>query len=102
MASYDFKCAGECDLIFEARGSMKDYDTWKHTVKCPNCEGATTRYIGEPPCAVLPANLTVGGARKTLIGTRAQHTKTKLTQPINIWDEKPDGGYTVTRIGDDD
>jgi hypothetical protein len=50
-----------------------------------------TRFIGTAPGLVIPPNM-----RATLsdnyYGKEAQ-------VPINIIDEKPDGGYRVTRIG---
>ncbi len=63
--------------------------------RCEACDKANPREIFAP-MVVLPAHCTYNGVRK-VVGSHKRKEESKV--PINIIDEKPGGGYTVTRIG---
>ncbi len=66
--------------------------------KCTSCKDTQLKRVFlTPPNMTIPANMTHDGTTK-VIGSPRGHNK-RLPVPINIIDEKPDGGYKVTRIG---
>ena len=89
---YEFIC-NDCDLVYEVEMKMSEYTSDGHS--CQNCQGSLSRYFGTPPNFVIPGNMTHDGKVKVSGGNNKQI----LQVPINIIDEKPGGGYKVTRIG---
>lgn len=101
MPAYDFKCP-ECEFEDEYILSYSRYDETKESpLKCPTCQSDMIQVIGAP-CINIPASMTYNGQHK-FVGSTSKKTngikKRDLQVPVNIIDEKPGGGYRVTRIG---
>lgn len=87
MPIYEYQCP-KCEKNFELILSIKDADT--SIVECESCLIEAKRVILTAPGVNIPYHM------------QASPNMTKKSQarvPINIIDEKPDGGYRVTRIG---
>lgn len=84
MAVYEFKC-NSCDELYEFSLPIRDYD--RSEFICLHCNAQLTRYYSCAPNLSIPYNM------------QASPKKEAPRVPINIIDEKPGGGYKVTRIG---
>lgn len=87
MPVYEYQCKG-CKKEFDVTLSVADYGKVK--VECEKCRMDLTRVINSPVSVSIPQHMRADGSKYH--GRQPQ-------VPINIIDEKPDGGYRVTRYG---
>jgi len=96
MPSYEMMCDA-CHTVFEYSMKISEYSKLEKPAKCRDCgEVAVNRCYVTPPNMTIPANMTHDGKTK-IVGTRPKGTG--LPVPLNFIDEKPDGSYRVTRVG---
>lgn len=102
MPTYELKCK-RCDAESELICRITDYDQALKKAYCKECHKQKVpkkdcrleRHYRSLTTVSLPAGFTYDGNAKVIDGKKSG----KLRMPINIIDEKPDGGYKVTRIG---
>ena len=82
------KCP-ECDREFDIQLKLADYD--KSEISCESCSTALVRHFRSAPKINIPMHMQA---------SPNMSKKSQARVPINIIDEKPDGGYRVTRIGE--
>lgn len=87
MPMYKFSCP-KCHNVFDVKLSMSDIG--QVAVECDEClVEANREYVN--PMVTVPANM------RATLSDNYYGKESRI--PINIIDEKPDGGYRVTRIG---
>lgn len=84
---YEMACP-KCKKEFDVRLSLHEYET--ATVECEDCLIELQRHFRSAPVVNIPYQ-----------HQAAPETSKKkgLPVPINIIDQKPGGGYRVTRLG---
>lgn len=87
MPTYEFECT-ECKDVFSIFMRMADLDEVK--VECSSCNKPAKQIILTPISVSIPHHMQA---------CPSFDKKEKARLPINIIDEKPEGGYKVTRIG---
>lgn len=100
MPRYDFECS-KCNHTHEANISFSLREDYVKKNKCPKCSAKKlVQVILTAPAMDLPASMSFDGKKKFLGSGQTTYKEDKTARvPINIIDEKPGGGYTVTRIG---
>ena len=93
MPTYEYKCP-QCQTEFDVVMKMSEYGTV--AIECTKCEAVAERFYRTAPNFKIPANMAYNGQVK-VSGGNGKAGPSRV--PINIWDEKPGGGYKVTRIG---
>ena len=96
MAIYEMICT-ECKLECEVSCRIAEYDNMIKNTVCDECHSSLARHFRTPTNATIPAHMSHDGKVKVVGSKNAG--KTDLPVPLNFIDEKPDGSYRVTRIG---
>lgn len=87
MPTYQYKCP-KCHKEFDIFLSLKD--KLEALVECEECLIELQSYCRTAPAVTIPWSHQAAPNMEK---------KEDLRIPINIIDEKPDGGYRVTRVG---
>jgi len=101
MPTYDFKCF-TCEMQFSQIMSFAEHDEFQENgMVCKSCGDGDIRQVHlEAPSFSLPAGMSTPGSGPKFVGKGTSGKESNQSRvPINIFDEKPDGGYKVTRIG---
>ena len=102
MAFYDVVCK-ECKKEQVVVSRISEMEENIAAARCEDCESPVRLAITSPGFTIGSAH-TFDGKSKTVAGSgysgkESFNVKEQSSVPINIIDEKPGGGYTVTRIG---
>lgn len=92
MPTYEFDCTG-CGKETEKFLKVSE----SHELTCEECNSPLKKVVRTANNFVIPSNCTYNGLTKVSGGDRKSANVAR--QPLNIIDEKPGGGYKVTRIG---
>ena len=94
MAIYDYICTdASCSHMEEVRHPiMEDPE-----ITCTKCGTSARKYLSVG-MVTIPGHAAASGEKKNIFGD-GKKTCHQAAVPINIIDEKPEGGYRVTRIG---
>jgi hypothetical protein len=82
---YEHQCP-DCLEVYELKCKLAEYGTLG--VTCDRCKVDCPRIISAPSIHIASQHQASPSTKKETASV-----------PINIFDEKPEGGYTVTRIG---
>ena len=93
MPTYQYRCT-KCEQACEYVMKISELDSFES--KCEACDGELRQAFISPPNVTIPAKSTHDG-KISVSGSRTRNEKAII--PLNIFDEKPDGSYKVTRIG---
>jgi putative FmdB family regulatory protein len=97
MPTYEMICS-KCQQRVDITCKISEYDKMLKKSKCPECKKKLERFFESLPNMTIPANCTHDGYLK-VVGSPKGSSK-RLPIPLNFIDEKPDGSYRITRIGD--
>lgn len=92
MPTYEFDCTG-CGQEYEKFLKISD----DKNLTCEACNSPLKQVMRTANNFVIPGNCTYNGITKVSGGSSKGANEARM--PINIIDEKPGGGYKVTRIG---
>ena len=96
LPTYEYICPN-CQAEYDIFMTISQFTRDGQEQPCESCGDAKLqRHYRTPNNFTIPANMTYNGIAKTSGGTGK---KQQSRVPINIIDEKPGGGYKVTRIG---
>ena len=87
MPTYEFRCP-KCSKEFDVVMRMSELD--ESVVTCTQCSVSAVQHFRTACNVAIPQNHQAAPN---------MDKSEKARVPINIIDEKPDGGYKVTRIG---
>lgn len=87
MPVYEMKCP-QCSQEFDIRMTLSEYS--ESSIACQSCSKELVRHFRSAPKVSIPYHMQA---------SPNMNKKSTPIMPINIIDEKPGGGYKVTRIG---
>ena len=96
MPTYEMICTG-CNIEYEISIKFRDYDNMSKNTVCDECLEPLKRHFRTPANVTIPAHMAADGLLRC-VGSLAGANK-KLRIPLNFIDQKPDGSYRITRIG---